>query len=122
NVGKLRRNRQIECNLERRSSEVRTPSQQRQRTVGNMSLNGAAETGLHRLTNNTCFGDLMRNSVSALLIAAALGVSGAAQAATTTTSFQVTATVLKTCSATSSALAFGNYTPGAGAVTGSTTV
>jgi len=64
----------------------------------------------------------MRNSVSALLIAAALGISGAANAATATTSFSVTATVLKTCSATSSALAFGSYTPGAGALTGSTAV
>ena len=64
----------------------------------------------------------MRNSVSALLIAAALGISGAASAATTSTSFSVTATVLKTCSATSAALAFGSYTPGAGALTGSTAV
>ena len=64
----------------------------------------------------------MRNSISALLIAAAFGVSGAANAVTTTTNFQVTATVAKTCSATSAALAFGTYTPGAGALTGSTNV
>jgi len=64
----------------------------------------------------------MRNSITAVLVAAAFGISGAATAATTTTSFSVTATVLKTCSATASTLAFGNYTPGAGAISGSTTV
>ncbi|HVY21839.1 MAG TPA: spore coat protein U domain-containing protein [Steroidobacteraceae bacterium] len=64
----------------------------------------------------------MRNSISALLIASVLGVSGVASAATTSTSFSVTATVLKTCSATSANLAFGSYTPGAGALTGSTAV
>lgn len=64
----------------------------------------------------------MRNSISALLITAALGVSASAGAVTTTTNFQVTATVAKTCSATSAALAFGTYTPGGGALTGSTNV
>lgn len=64
----------------------------------------------------------MRNSISALLIATTLGVSGAASAATTTSSFAVTATVNTTCSATSAALAFGAYTPGGGALAGSTAV
>jgi spore coat protein U-like protein len=64
----------------------------------------------------------MRNSITAVLVAAALGATGVANAATTTTNFSVTAMVLKTCSATASTLAFGNYTPGAGAVTGTTTV
>jgi spore coat protein U domain-containing protein, fimbrial subunit CupE1/2/3/6 len=63
----------------------------------------------------------MRKILPGLLTATAL-LSGAAQAATVTTTFPVTATVLKTCSVTASPLGFGNYTPGAGAVTGSTTV
>jgi spore coat protein U-like protein len=42
---------------------------------------------------------------------------GIAQAATTPASFQVTATLLSTCSATAATLAFGAYTPGAGTLT-----
>jgi len=64
----------------------------------------------------------MRNSISALLIAAALGVSATAGAATTTTTFNVTATVAATCSGTATNLAFGTYTPGAGGLTGSSAV
>jgi spore coat protein U-like protein len=63
----------------------------------------------------------MRKILSVAIAVAAI-TAGAAQAATTTTTFAVTATVQKTCSVSAGALAFGNYTPGAGAVTGSTTV
>jgi spore coat protein U-like protein len=48
--------------------------------------------------------------------------AGIAQAATTTTTFAVTATVQSTCSATAAALAFPNYTPGGGAQAGNTTI
>lgn len=48
--------------------------------------------------------------------------AGVATAATTTTSFQVTATVQSTCSATATTLAFPDYTPGAGAQTGTSTI
>ena len=48
--------------------------------------------------------------------------SGVANAGTATTTFQVTATVLSTCSATATALAFPNYTPGAGAVTANSVI
>ncbi len=39
-----------------------------------------------------------------------------------TTTFQVTATVLKACTVSATALAFGNYTPTAGALTNSSTI
>jgi spore coat protein U-like protein len=60
-------------------------------------------------------------------LTAAVGAAGVAQAATTTTTtttttFAVTATVLSTCSATAATLAFPNYTPGAGAQIGNTTI
>jgi spore coat protein U-like protein len=56
-------------------------------------------------------------------LTAAVGAVGVAQAATTTTTtFAVTATVLSTCSATAATLAFPNYTPGAGAQIGNTTI
>jgi spore coat protein U-like protein len=55
------------------------------------------------------------------LIVGAMAV-GAAQSATTTTSFQVTANLQSTCSASAATLAFGAYTPGAGALTGNTNV
>lgn len=63
----------------------------------------------------------MRTIMTTALAAMAL-VSAAANAATATTTFAVTATVLKTCSASANALAFGSYTPGSGAVAGTTTV
>jgi spore coat protein U-like protein len=47
---------------------------------------------------------------------------GAADAATTSTTFAVTATVQSTCSATATALAFPAYTPGGGAVTNTSTI
>jgi spore coat protein U-like protein len=58
----------------------------------------------------------------AAAVATLLAAAGPAQAATTTTTFNVTATVLANCSVTASALSFGNYTPSAGALTGSTTL
>jgi spore coat protein U-like protein len=48
--------------------------------------------------------------------------AGIAQAATTTTTFAVTATVQSTCSATAATLAFPNYTPGGGAQLGNTSI
>jgi spore coat protein U-like protein len=49
-------------------------------------------------------------------LAAGVMAAGVAQSASTTTTFAVTATVQATCSATATALAFGTYTPGAGAL------
>jgi spore coat protein U-like protein len=59
-----------------------------------------------------------------LIATLAVGVmaGGVAQSATTTTTFAVTATVQATCSATATTLAFGAYTPGAGAVTNNSTI
>jgi spore coat protein U-like protein len=49
--------------------------------------------------------------------------AGAAQAATTvTTTFQVSATVKPNCTTSATALGFGNYTPGGGAVTANSTI
>ena len=55
-------------------------------------------------------------------LASGVMVAGIAQAATTTTTFAVTATVQSTCSATAPTLAFPTYTPGGGNQTGSTTI
>lgn len=55
-------------------------------------------------------------------LATGVMAAGIAQAATTTTTFAVTATVQSTCSATAATLAFPNYTPGGGAQTGNTTI
>jgi spore coat protein U-like protein len=63
----------------------------------------------------------MRKILVATLTAAVVA-AGVAQAATTTATFAVTATVLSTCSATAATLAFPNYTPGAGAQIGNTTI
>ena|SRR5579862_82383 len=64
----------------------------------------------------------MRKILTATMAAAALAVAGTASAATATTSFGVSATVLKTCSVAANPLGFGNYTPSAGALTANTTV
>jgi spore coat protein U-like protein len=53
---------------------------------------------------------------------AALLVGGAAQAGSTGAQFNVTATVLSTCSASATAVTFPNYTPGGGAVTANGTI
>jgi spore coat protein U-like protein len=63
----------------------------------------------------------MHKILTATLATAALA-AGVAHAATTTTTFAVTATVQSTCSATAAALAFPNYTPGGGPQIGNTTI
>jgi spore coat protein U-like protein len=56
-------------------------------------------------------------------LAAGVMAAGVAQSASTTTaSFQVTASVQATCSASAATLAFGNYTPGGGALTGNSNI
>ena len=59
--------------------------------------------------------------ISSLAVASVL-VAGSASAATVGTTFGVSATVLKSCSVAATALAFGNYTPGTGTLTGNTTI
>jgi spore coat protein U-like protein len=65
----------------------------------------------------------MRNVLTALLTSGALlaGAGSASAANPATTTFTVTATVLKNCTVSAGALTF-NYTPGAGAVTNTSTV
>jgi spore coat protein U-like protein len=65
----------------------------------------------------------MRNYLIAALVGGVLATV-AAQAAnpTVTTTFQVSATVQPNCTTSATALGFGNYTPGNGAVTGSSTI
>jgi spore coat protein U-like protein len=55
-------------------------------------------------------------------LATGVMAAGIAQAATTTTTFTVTATVQSTCSATAATLAFPNYTPGSGTLTGNSAI
>ncbi|HVC30624.1 MAG TPA: spore coat U domain-containing protein [Steroidobacteraceae bacterium] len=65
----------------------------------------------------------MRKILLAAAAAAAITASaGGAHAATATSTFQVSATVLKACTVSAAPLAFGNYTPGAGPVSASTTI
>jgi spore coat protein U-like protein len=65
----------------------------------------------------------MRKVIIALLgTGALLGAAGGASAATTSTSFTVSANVLKTCSVSATNLAFGNYTPGGGGLASTSTV
>jgi spore coat protein U-like protein len=65
----------------------------------------------------------MRNVLTALLTTGALlGTAGGASAATATSTFTVSANVLKTCSVSATNLAFGNYTPGGGALSSTSTV
>lgn len=63
----------------------------------------------------------MRKIVCLALVASGLSAP-IADAATATTTFNVTATVLATCNASATALAFGSYTPGAGNVSSSSTL
>jgi spore coat protein U-like protein len=63
----------------------------------------------------------MRKILTATLAAGAM-VAGVAQAGTTGTTFQVSATVLATCSATAGPLTFPNYTPGGGNQKGQTNI
>jgi len=60
--------------------------------------------------------------ISLLTLALGTMATGAVHSATTTTTFAVTATVLSKCSATATALPFGAYTPGAGALTANGTI
>lgn len=64
----------------------------------------------------------MRKILTAAVAGTLLLAGSQADALTATTTFQVTATVLKTCQVNAATLAFGNYTPGAGTVSGTTTV
>ncbi len=65
----------------------------------------------------------MRRVLIATAAGTALLTGGSALAANpATTTFPVSATVVKTCSVSATALAFGNYTPGSGAATGTSTV
>lgn len=62
-------------------------------------------------------------TLGVLLIGGALaGATGSALAAAATTTFTVSATVLKTCQVSATNLNFGNYTPGGGAATSASTV
>lgn len=63
---------------------------------------------------------MFKKLAATVSVASLLG--GFAHAATTTANLPVTATLQATCSASAAALAFGAYTPGAGARTGNTTV
>ena len=60
--------------------------------------------------------------VATLSSAALLTAAGTALADTQTSFINVSATVLKNCAVTSNPLAFGNYTPNSGALTGNTTI
>jgi spore coat protein U-like protein len=64
----------------------------------------------------------MRKLLTATLAGTALLAAVNADASTASTTFQVSATVVKTCSVNAAALAFGNYTPGVGAISGTTTI
>jgi spore coat protein U-like protein len=58
----------------------------------------------------------MHKFIKSAIATGALLAVGAANAATTTATFQVTATVLARCSTSAATLAFGNYNPGGGNV------
>jgi spore coat protein U-like protein len=65
----------------------------------------------------------MRNFIACLGAGALLATAGAAQSANpATTTFQVSATVLKNCTVAATNVAFGNYTPTAGALAANGTV
>jgi spore coat protein U-like protein len=65
----------------------------------------------------------MRNFIASLGAGALLATAGATYAANpATTTFQVSATVLKNCTVAATNVAFGNYTPTAGAVAANGTV
>ncbi|MDP9084382.1 MAG: spore coat protein U domain-containing protein [Pseudomonadota bacterium] len=64
----------------------------------------------------------MTKILSATLAAAVLAAGVAQAVTTTTTTFAVTATLQPTCSATATALPFGAYTPGAGALASNSTI
>lgn len=63
---------------------------------------------------------MRKNQAMTLILGAIL--AGVANSATTTASFSVTETLLATCSATATTLAFSAYTPGAGTVANNSTI
>jgi spore coat protein U-like protein len=67
----------------------------------------------------------MNLSIPRAMMLAGLGLAAAGTALAAnpvTTTFQVTATVLKACTVSATPLAFGNYTPGSGAITNTSTI
>ena len=64
----------------------------------------------------------MRAIFKAAAAAGILAISGTASAATATTTFTVSATLLKVCTVGATNINFGNYTPGGGALTGNSTI
>lgn len=64
----------------------------------------------------------MRNLIKVAVAGALLTTALVANASTITTTFAVTATVQKSCAVSANPLAFGTYTPGAGALTANTTL
>jgi spore coat protein U-like protein len=64
----------------------------------------------------------MRKLVLVAVAGSSLAAALSAGAATVTTTFAVTATVQKTCAVSANPLAFGTYTPGAGALNANTTL
>jgi spore coat protein U-like protein len=63
----------------------------------------------------------MRKNHATMLILGAM-LAGAANSATTTTTFAVTGTLRATCSAAATTLAFSVYTPGGGTITNNSTI
>jgi spore coat protein U-like protein len=64
----------------------------------------------------------MRAMFKVAATASLLAIAGTAGAVSTTTTFTVSAVVLKTCTVGATNLNFGSYTPGGGALTGSSTI
>ncbi len=64
----------------------------------------------------------MHKILSASIVASLLAAGTAQATGSTAAQFNVTATVLSTCSASATAVNFPNYTPGAGAVTANGTI
>ena len=64
----------------------------------------------------------MSKTFTAAIATGVILAAGVAHAATTTTNIAVSATVQSSCSATATALGFGNYTPGAGALASNSTI
>jgi spore coat protein U-like protein len=73
-------------------------------------------------TDRPFFSGAFMHKILIATLAAGVMAAGVAQSATTTASFQVTASVAPTCSASAANLNFLTYTPGGGAPTASTNV
>ena len=67
---------------------------------------------------------MTKSKLLAFAVASGLLAAGAASALPNpvTATFQVSATVLTACTVSATALAFGNYTPGSGAITNTSTI